>query len=218
MDSNMPDGPTGNTLDKLIDNPVQAIENIRRYQTELDGSSALVERMRRARHWYAVKSDGRWLFAPSKFVGYAENTARVYLERAKPRNGLYTEKRLKRWFENAPPDVGAELSEALLMFLKEHGHSGLGKKTSVNVLKEAFASTATTSKILDRIAIDAAVCGGRPHIRGTRVRVSDILELLAEGVPRSAILADYPYLNEADLRAALAYGAAVSEHRIIPAT
>ena len=50
---------------------------------------------------------------------------------------------------------------------------------------------------------------------GTRVRVSDILDLLAHGVPQSDILADYPYLNEADLRAALAFGAAASAHRVI---
>ena len=66
-----------------------------------------------------------------------------------------------------------------------------------------------------RIHIDASICGGRPHIRGTRVRVADILGLLAEGVPHEEILADYPYLGELDLRAALAFGAAASAHRII---
>ena len=70
-------------------------------------------------------------------------------------------------------------------------------------------------EVRDRIHIDASICGGRPHVRGTRVRVADILELLAEGVSEEEILADYPYLSEADLRAALAYGAAASAHRII---
>ena len=70
-------------------------------------------------------------------------------------------------------------------------------------------------EVRDRIHIDASICGGRPHVRGTRVRVADILELLAEGVSKDEILADYPYLSEADLRAALAYGAAASAHRII---
>ncbi len=69
--------------------------------------------------------------------------------------------------------------------------------------------------VRERIRIDASICGGRPHIRGTRVRVADILELLAEGVSQEDILADYPYLSEADLRAALAFGAAASAHRII---
>ena len=67
----------------------------------------------------------------------------------------------------------------------------------------------------DRIHVDATICGGRPHIRGTRVRVSDILDMLASGVRESDILADYSYLTEADLRAALAFGAAGSAHRLI---
>ena len=74
--------------------------------------------------------------------------------------------------------------------------------------------TPTTS---GRICVDATICAGRPHIRGTRVRVSDILQLMASGVSSTEILADYPYLSEADLRAALAYGATASDHRIVPA-
>ncbi len=75
--------------------------------------------------------------------------------------------------------------------------------------------TVDDAEVRARIHIDASICGGRPHIRGTRVRVADILELLAEGVPREEILADYPYLSDVDLRAALAFGAAASAHRII---
>ena len=71
------------------------------------------------------------------------------------------------------------------------------------------------SEVRDRIHIDVGICGGRPHIRGTRVRVSDILDLLANGVSQSEILADYPYLREEDMRAALAFGAAASKHRVI---
>ena len=66
---------------------------------------------------------------------------------------------------------------------------------------------ALMTEIQDRVHFDTAICGGRPHIRGTRVRVSGILNLLASGVKSSGILADYPYLSEADLRAALARGA-----------
>ena len=75
--------------------------------------------------------------------------------------------------------------------------------------------TANDPEVRTRIHVDASICGGRAHIRGTRVRVADILELLAEGVSHEEILADYPYLSEADLRAALAFGAAASAHRII---
>jgi uncharacterized protein (DUF433 family) len=66
-----------------------------------------------------------------------------------------------------------------------------------------------------RIAIDAAVCGGRPVIAGTRVRVTDVLEMLAGGVGTAEILEDFPYLVEADVLAALAYAAAAADHPVV---
>lgn len=60
---------------------------------------------------------------------------------------------------------------------------------------------------LDRITTDPAVLGGRPCIRGLRVRVKDILDLLASGASRGDILADYPYLEDDDIAAALEYAA-----------
>ena len=78
-------------------------------------------------------------------------------------------------------------------------------------------NAANTPTASGRICIDPAICAGRPHIRGTRVRVSDILSLMASGASATEILADYPYLSEEDLRAALAYGATASDHRILPA-
>ncbi len=54
-------------------------------------------------------------------------------------------------------------------------------------------------QLLDPITIDANQCGGRPCIRGTRFRVVDSLELLASGAPREEILADYAFLEEADI-------------------
>lgn len=56
-----------------------------------------------------------------------------------------------------------------------------------------------------RIAIDPAVCGGRPIIAGTRVRVTDVLEMLAGGASTAEIVEDFPYLVEADVLAAHAY-------------
>ncbi len=60
---------------------------------------------------------------------------------------------------------------------------------------------------LNRITMDPQVCGGRPCLRGMRIRVTDVLDLLAEGASREEILADYPYLDDADISAALAYAA-----------
>lgn len=59
-----------------------------------------------------------------------------------------------------------------------------------------------------RISVDAAVCGGRPVIAGTRLRVTDVLEMLAGGATPAEIAGDFPYVSEDDVRAALAYAAA----------
>lgn len=58
---------------------------------------------------------------------------------------------------------------------------------------------------LHRITVNPEQCGGRPCIRGTRVRVKDVLELLAAGVSREEILADFPYLEDGDITAAREY-------------
>ena len=64
------------------------------------------------------------------------------------------------------------------------------------------------SELLDRITIEEGKCGGRPSIRGMRIRVQDVLQLLAAGASHEEILADYPYLEADDIRASLAYAAA----------
>ncbi len=58
-----------------------------------------------------------------------------------------------------------------------------------------------------RITIEPGKCGGRPCIRGMRIRVSDILALLGAGASFDEILADYPSLEADDIRAALNYAA-----------
>lgn len=203
--------------DELVGRLDQAIENIYRYRAELPREPRLAERMKRVHVWYAVKSDeGTWIFAPSKFVGYARNTARDHLSAGVVRDGGRTEAMLGSWFDVVSPDTrrATELGDALQEFLRSHGHSGPRRNARI-CIPRPDSNDAADLEVQERIHVDAAVCGGRPHIRGTRVRVSDILDLLASGVPQSEILVDYPYLNEADLRAALAFGAAASAHRII---
>ena len=196
-----------------------AVENISRYQAEVRDEQKLAKEMRRARVWYGVRSEaGAWLFAPSKFVGYAGNSGRAYVSERDDRNGGLTEKVLKRWFKVVPHDthLGAALDAALHRFLAVHGHSGPGRNARICVPRALLEDRdGATRELRDRIRVDPSICGGRPHIRGTRVRVMDILDLLASGVAQSDILADYPYLTEADLRAALAFGAAASGHRVI---
>ena len=73
------------------------------------------------------------------------------------------------------------------------------------------------SDLLDRITVNPNICGGRPCIRGTRVRVKDILEMLAAGMSREDILRDYPYLEEEDVAAALQYAARHLDHPVVKA-
>ncbi len=70
---------------------------------------------------------------------------------------------------------------------------------------------------LHRITTDAEVCGGRPCIRGLRVRVRDVLDLLASGASAEEILADYPYLEREDIVGALQYAAAQLDHPVLHA-
>jgi len=66
-----------------------------------------------------------------------------------------------------------------------------------------------------RILIDAEVSGGRPIVAGTRMRVADVLAMLAGGASSEEILGDFPYLSEADILACLAYAADAVDHRIV---
>lgn len=68
---------------------------------------------------------------------------------------------------------------------------------------------------LHRITIDPEQCGGRPCLRGLRVRVNDILDLLAAGSSHEEILSDYPYLEEGDISASLEYAARQLDHAVI---
>ena len=58
-------------------------------------------------------------------------------------------------------------------------------------------------------------CGGRPCIRGMRVRVKDILDLLAASASREEILADFPYLEPEDITASLEYAAQQADHPVL---
>ena len=68
---------------------------------------------------------------------------------------------------------------------------------------------------LDRISIDPNVCFGKPCIRGHRIWVPLILDLLSEGATAADIMNDYPQLDEADIKACLAYGAEMSRERFV---
>ncbi len=68
---------------------------------------------------------------------------------------------------------------------------------------------------LQRITIDPAQCGGRPCLRGLRIRVTDVLDLLAAGASNDEILADYPLLEAGDIAASLEYAARQADHPVL---
>lgn len=73
----------------------------------------------------------------------------------------------------------------------------------------------TREELLRRISIDPNVCFGKPCLRGTRIWVSLILDLLASGTSAAEILEDYPQLTHDDIRAAIAYGAEMARERYV---
>jgi len=73
----------------------------------------------------------------------------------------------------------------------------------------------TMSTTHPRIPIEPGKCGGKPCIRGMRIRVSDVLELLANGASAEEILADYPCLERGDILAAIAYAAQQTNHVVV---
>lgn len=66
-----------------------------------------------------------------------------------------------------------------------------------------------------RISVNPTVCGGRPVVTGTRVRVTDVLEMLAGGATPAEVAADFPYVSEEDVRAVLAYAASQADHPVV---
>ena len=70
-------------------------------------------------------------------------------------------------------------------------------------------------ELLSRISIDPNICFGKPCIRGHRIWVSLILDILAGGTSIAEILNDYPGLNEADVYACIAYGAEMARERYV---
>ena len=71
--------------------------------------------------------------------------------------------------------------------------------------------------LLNRITIDPEQCGGRPCIRGMRIRVIDVLDLFAAGLSAEQILEEMPDLAAEDLQAALQYAARRLDHPVLAA-
>ena len=69
----------------------------------------------------------------------------------------------------------------------------------------------------ERISVDSGQCGGRPCVRGMRIRVSDVLDLLASGMSVEGVLKELPDLEEGDIAACLQYVSKMVDHPVVAA-
>ncbi|MBF0134443.1 MAG: DUF433 domain-containing protein [Magnetococcales bacterium] len=72
-------------------------------------------------------------------------------------------------------------------------------------------------KIFDRITVNPGQCGGRPCIRGMRIRVTDILDLLATGMAPSQVIEELPDLEVEDVTACLRFASQRLNHPVLAA-
>ena len=73
------------------------------------------------------------------------------------------------------------------------------------------------TELAERITVDATQCGGRPCVRGMRIRVTDVLDLLAAGLSREQVLEELPDLEPADITACLRFASRRLDHSIVAA-
>jgi uncharacterized protein (DUF433 family) len=208
---------------RLVSSPDQVASNIKRFAKEIAGSAEMQSRLGMVHDWYALRlSSGEWLFGPSKFVGYRDNTIKKYLETYQTEAaGGETELALKPLSaEAAGAKLERELTSALEEFLDRWGRKPR-RGSQIRVVSEAEPGVGIAparkvdDAVLRRISSDPRICGGRPCIKGTRMRVVDIVEAIAHGATREELLRDFDYLTAEDVAAALLYAARASDHRVV---
>ena len=74
-----------------------------------------------------------------------------------------------------------------------------------------------TVELMDRITVNPDQCGGRPCVRGMRIRVSDVLDLLATGLSSAEVLTEMPDLDAADIAACLRFASRRLDHPVLAA-
>lgn len=73
------------------------------------------------------------------------------------------------------------------------------------------------AELADRITVDPEQCGGQPCVRGMRIRVSDVLDLLANGLTRAEVLEELPDLEPEDISACLRFASRRIDHPVVAA-
>ncbi len=71
------------------------------------------------------------------------------------------------------------------------------------------------ANLAERITVDPEQCGGRPCIRGMRIRVTDVLDLLASGLTPEEVLLELPYLEAEDIRACFRFASRRLDHSVV---
>ncbi len=73
------------------------------------------------------------------------------------------------------------------------------------------------ANLIERITVDPEQCGGRPCIRGMRIRVTDVLDLLANSLTPQEVLAEFPDLEPEDIQACLRFASGWLDHPVVAA-
>jgi uncharacterized protein (DUF433 family) len=96
-------------------------------------------------------------------------------------------------------------------------HMGRDQASSLSCDKDIGQREGVMTEIFDRITVNPKQCGGRPCIRGMRIRVVDVLDLLASGLSAEEVLEELPDLQLADIQAALRFASQRVNHPILAA-
>ncbi len=204
---------------KLASTLPQVQKNLRAFNMD---EPDLLDILAYVRSWYALETAEGWAFGPSKFIGYADMDAKKYFELHAQLDGRVTDKNLEAWFVelNSQDALAKMLLGHLRGILAQRGKS-LNVKARILVLREqaqeSKIATKTPAGPETRITFDAEMLGGKPCIRNMRIRVTDVLEMLAGGATRREILEDFPYLQDEDITASLQFAAGAVDHRHIKA-
>jgi hypothetical protein len=168
---------------KMITSPAQAVDNILKFEAEVESNPDMQGRLSYARAWYAHKNEkGQWCFAPSKFVGYQDMDAKTYLEAVEDggSDGRRTEAQLQSYFETITfmhPAIH-ELNSALVAFLAKFGKSP-STKARINIRRGrrllGEPKDAANDEVVEAMAVIAKAKLTREQVRALCDHLEDHL-------------------------------------------
>jgi uncharacterized protein (DUF433 family) len=203
----------------------EAKDNIVRFADELRQAPGLQNRLGTFKVWYVIMRGKTQVFAPSKFIGRRNNTAAAHLSESGgsgKRHGNDGKAVLDQWFV----DVSTTSAQHRSLLSALSGiYAAYGKVPNASTHFRIPAEDADDPlRPLNHAALpgdwivhDPGICSGKPTLKGTRIRVADVLQMLAGGDSAETILQDYPSLQRAHIDAALGYAATAIDHRVIRA-